>query len=358
MSLASGSGLADAWVFTLYFDTRNILWIGTNGRGLFRLEKGRLTQYTTAQGLPDDTINNILEDASANLWIGSNKGVFRIGRGDLDAVAAGTRKLVEPIVFRQADGMKSSETNSGTQPSGWRARDGRLWFPTIRGVTVVDPTRLILRDDQRAASVEQMRADDVAVDLAGPVRLAPGTRRLEIRYTAPNLSDPERTRFRYRLDGYDTQWIAGGTQRVAQYTNLSPGHYNFRVGAKMETGGWNSQEATLGFDLSPQFYQTGWFRLLCGMVGISLLWGTYRLRVSWLHARHAVLEERQRIASEIHDSLAQGLSGIVFQTEAALLSMTRAPNKTATHVISARDLAKSSLDDARYSVWSLSPPVS
>jgi len=187
--------------------------------------------------------------------------------------------------------------------------------------------------------------------------LVPGTRRLEIRYTAPNLSDPERTRFRYRLDGYDTQWIAGGAQRVAQYTNLSPGHYTFRVGARVETGGWNSQEATLGFDLSPQFYQTGWFRLLCGIVGISLLWGAYRLRVSWLHARAAVLEERQRIASEIHDSLAQGLSGIVFQTEAALISMTRAPNMTSTHVISARDLAKSSLDDARYSVWNLSPPV-
>ncbi|HTA64494.1 MAG TPA: sensor histidine kinase, partial [Xanthomonadaceae bacterium] len=106
-----------------------------------------------------------------------------------------------------------------------------------------------------------------------------------------------------------------------------------------------------------QFYQTWWFRLVCGFVGIVFVWIAYRLRVNWLHARAAVLEERQRIASEIHDSLAQGLSGIIFQTEAALISMTRAPNKTATHVISARDLAKSSLDDARYSVWNLSPPI-
>jgi ligand-binding sensor domain-containing protein/signal transduction histidine kinase len=352
-----GSGLAHAAVYTLYVDTRGVVWVGTLGRGLFRFENDHFTRYTTHQGLPDDSINNILEDAQANLWIGSNKGIFRITRSDLDAVAAGTSRTVEPIVFGKADGMKSSETNSGTQPAGWRARDGKLWFPTIRGVTMVDPARLSLSDKQGPARVEQMRADDVAINLAVPVRLTPGTRRLEIRYTAPNLSAPERIRFRYRLDGYDTQWIAGGSQRVAQYTNLSPGHYTFRVAARAETGSWSAQEATLGFDLNPQFYQTGWFRLLCVVVGILLMWIAYRLRVGWLHARAAVLEERQRIASEIHDSLAQGLSGIVFQAEAALMSMSRAPNMTAKHVKSALDLAKSSLDDARYSVWNLSPPI-
>jgi ligand-binding sensor domain-containing protein/signal transduction histidine kinase len=356
-SYAASNGPANAWIVTLYFDSRNILWIGTLERGLFRFENGRFTQYTTRQGLPDDTIGNILEDSESNLWIGSNKGISRLSRHDLDAVAAGTGQAMQPIVLGKADGMKTIDLNTGTQPNGWRAHDGRLWFPTTKGVVVVDPAHLSFNDRPPSPRIEGMIADEAHINLASSVRLPPGTRRLEIRYTAPNLSSPERTQFRTRLEGFDEQWVAGGTPRVADYTNLSPGHYTFHVSARVEAGNWNAQEATLGFDLRPQFYQTWWFRVLCALAGISVLWTMYRLRVNWLHARAAVLEERQRIASEIHDSLAQGLSGIVFQTEAALMSMTRAPNMTSTHLISARDLAKSSLDDARYSVWNLSPPV-
>jgi len=356
-SLPTTANLVGSLVISLYSDSGNTLWIGTAGRGLFRLENRRFTQYTTHQGLPDDTVNSIVEDSARNLWIGSDHDVVRLARQDLDAVAAGSSRTLTPLVFGNADGMKSAETNGATHPSVWRARDGRLWFPTTRGVVVVDPMRLLLNDRPPPARIEDMLVDDLQASLNGPVRLKPGTRRIEIRYTAPALSSPERTRFRYRLDGFDEQWMADGVQRMAQYTNLSPGHYRFRVDAGTTTGGWSAQEAVIDFDLRPYFYQTAWFRFLCAFAGLALLWGAYRLRVAWLHARAAVLEERQRIASDIHDSLAQGLSGIVFQTEAAILSMKRAPGMTLTHVVAARDLAESSLDDARYSVWSLSPPV-
>jgi len=189
------------------------------------------------------------------------------------------------------------------------------------------------------------------------VQLQPKTRRLEIRYTAPNLSSAERMQFRYRLDGFDEQWVAGSTQRIAQYTNLSPGYYMFHVNAGSRLGGWSAQEATIGFELLPYFYQTAWFRLICVAAVASLLWGAYRLRVGFLHARAAVLEERQRIARDIHDSLAQGLSAIIFHTQAALYSLTKASEMTSTHMTSVLDLAVSSLDDARYSVWDLSPAV-
>jgi len=351
------TGLHNAWILSLYVDNKNILWIGTFGQGLFRLEDGRFTQYSIQQGLQNDTVYGIVEDASDNLWIGSDKGVSRITREDLDAVATGFRQVITPVAFGKADGMKSISLSGGTQPSAWRAHDGRLWFPTERGVIVVDPEKLTLDNRAPQSRVEQMTADEVHIDLESPVRLQPGTRRLEIRYTAPNLSTPERTEFRYRLDGYDEQWIPGKTQRIALYTNLSPGHYTFHVVARVANGSWSTHEGTLVFDLSPQFYQSIWFRFLCVFAFIALLWGAYRLRVGFLHARAAVLEERQRIAREIHDSLAQSLSGILFQTEAALISMTRAPEMTTTHMKSARDLAKTSLDDARYSVWNLSPPV-
>ena len=351
------SGPANATVVSLLFDSKKILWIGTLDRGLFRFENGRFTQYTVRQGLPDDTIGNVLEDSDANLWIGSNSGITRLNRQDLDAVAAGTGRAVRSIVFGKADGMKTADLNTGTQPNGWRARDGRLWFPTTRGVVVVDPAHLSFNRLPPSPRIEELVADDVPIDLALPIRLQPETRRLEIRYTAPNLSSPERMRFRYRLEGFDQQWIAGGVSRVADYTNLSPGHYIFHVSASVASGHWNGLETTFAFDLLPSYYQTWWFRTLCALAAILAAGAAYRLRVNWLHAKAAVLEERQRIAREIHDSLAQGLAGIVFQTEAALMSMTRAPEMTPSHVASARDLAVSSLDDARYSVANLSPPV-
>lgn len=347
--------LAGAVVISLYLDTRHTLWIGTFGRGLFRLENSRLTQYTTHQGLLDDTVNSIVEDGDRNLWVGTDHVIARLPRHGLDAVAAGSSQTMDATVFGKADGMKSAETTGGSHPSAWRARDGRLWFPTNRGVVVVDPAHLSIDNRSPPARIEEMFADEVSIDHARTVSLAAGTRRLEIHYTAPNLSSPERTQFRYRLDGFDDRWVLGGTERVASYTNLSPGHYTFRVNARVETGNWSAQEATLGFDMDPQFWQTWWFRLLCGLAALSVVWAIYRLRVGWLHARAAVMEERQRIGSEIHDSLAQGLSGIIFQTEAALLTM---PSSVAsTRVTSARDLAKTSLDDARYSVWNLNPPV-
>lgn len=350
-------GLSDATALSLFVDNEDAVWIGSAGRGLFRFKDKRFTRYTTRQGLPDDTINNIVEDTATNLWIGSNKGIFRLDRADLEAVAAGTHSALQPVLFGTADGMKSSETNSSSQPAGWRARDGRLWFPTIRGLTVVDPARVFLSDKPPLARVEQLIADESDKDLDSPLRLAPGTRRLEIRYTAPNLSSPERTRFRYRLDGFDEQWVMGTTQRAAQYTNLPPGHYAFHVIASADNGRWATDTDKLGFDVLPQFYQTWWFHVMEGLAIVLVLFAIYRVRINWLQSRTAVLEERQRIAGDIHDSLAQGLSGIVFQTEAALISMQRAPNMTSTHLESARDLAKSSLDQARYSVLNLGPPV-
>ena len=356
-SYAAKNGPGNATIVTLLFDSKKILWIGTLDRGLFRFENGRFTHYTTRQGLPDDTIGNILEDSAANLWIGSNKGISRLNRQELDAIAADTGNIVHPLVFGKADGMRNGDLNTGTQPNGWRARDGKLWFPSTRGVVVVDPAHLSLNHRLPPARIEELVADDKPINLVSPIQLRPETRRLEIRYTVPNLSSPERMLFRYRLEGFDRDWVADSVSRVAAYTNLPPGHYIFHVGASIQKGNWSGQEAALAFDLLPSFYQTWWFRAFCTLAIIFAVWAVYRLRLNWLHALTAVLEERQRIAREIHDSLAQSLAGIIFQTEAALMSMKRAPDMTSAHVTSARELAIGSLDDARYSVANLTPPA-
>ena len=354
-SFTAKNGFANGDAQALFADTQGVLWIGTSGQGLFRFEQGRFTRYSTQQGLPDDTINSILQDAQQNMWLGTNKGVVQVSRHELDDVAVGAHKNLRIRVFDRSDGMKSSETTVGRQPSAWRGRDGRLWFTTVRGVVAVDPAHLASDDLVPPTYIEAIYADEHDVNLADPLSLAAGTRRFDIHYTAPNLSLPEHTRFRYRLSGLDDAWVNAGIERVAHYTNVPPGQHRFQVEASNSAGMWSADGATLDFRLTPMFYETWWFRLACGGIAAILLWLLYYFRFAWLRMRSAVAEERQRLASEIHDSLAQGFSGISLQIEAALGRLERAPGLAAGHLRLARDLSRTSLNEARRSVWNLRP---
>lgn len=339
-------------VLALHEDTRGSLWIGTEGHGLYRWRHGRLTAYDTVSGFPDDTIYCILEDARGRLWFNSYRGVFSIERAQLDAVAVGGRGHVSADLYGIANGLRSSEGNGGTQPAGWRGRDGRMWFPTMGGVSVVDPARLARRDSALTVQIESMVVDDVAVELAAPIRLPAGSRRLEIRYTAPTLSSAERTGFRVALDGFDATWDHVAQQRVAYFTNLGPGDYRFRVAAGSAASG-SDQVTALEFSIAPRFHQAWWFRFLLALTAAAVLWGAYYLRLTWFKARHAVLRERQRIAGEIHDDLAQSLSGIFYQTQAALRRLVGDPDAAARHMQVASDLAAQGAEAARRSVWDL-----
>ncbi|MGH8051422.1 MAG: two-component regulator propeller domain-containing protein [Arenimonas sp.] len=352
-NLIADTGIIQA----LYADKNGVLWLGTVGRGLFRYKNNRFMQYTTMHGLPDDMVYSILEDAHEHLWISSNKGVFRVDKKQLDAIATHELDTLDVTEFGRNDGLKSVEGNGGPQPSAWRARDGKLWFTTVRGVTVVDPEKISRDEHPPKVQIEAMTADEVAIPLVRPVVLPAGTNRFEIRFTAPSLSAPEHTRFRYRMEGFDKNWVDARAKRSAEYTNLAPGTYHFRVSASSETGVWDEQGTSFEFQLEPFFYQTWWFRLILTIAGATLLWCAYRLRVRWLYALAAVLQERQRIASDLHDSLAQGLSGVMMQIDAASLRLQRSPDDAKHHLHSARELAKSSLDEARQSVWNLRSPL-
>jgi ligand-binding sensor domain-containing protein len=283
-------GLAGNQVRALYEDATGTLWIGTL-TGLSRLREGRFTTYWRKEGLAD-AVFAILEDSQGQLWLSGNRGVVQVRRSELEAVAAGQASRVRSRLFGMADGLKSSECNGGVQPAAWKARDGRLWFATMRGAAVVDPARLRAIAPPPAPVLETGSANGRPVDLNASVRVPPGDGRLELSYTSARLSQPENVSFFYRLDGFDRDWIEAGPRRVAYYTNVPPGRYRFRVKACGQDGTCSADASSRELELAPHFFQTRSFTLLC-LAGAGLvLWSGHHLRVRRLQGHERELQRR------------------------------------------------------------------
>jgi signal transduction histidine kinase len=313
----TGHGLSNDHVRDIYEDADGTLWIGTYGGGLNRFKNGAFTPITTRNGLFDNIVSRILEDARGNFWMSCNRGIYRVSRQELNDAADGKIRAVTSISYGVGDGMATSECNGGAQPAGWKTRDGKLWFPTIKGVVVVDPT--MVNQLPPPVHIEQMLADKISVDLSQPIEIAPGQKDLEIHYTALCFTAPEKVRFKYQLEGYDETWVDAGARRTAYFTHLPPGAYRFRVIAVNNDGVWNMDGASLQFEQLPPFWQTWWFWSLA-IAGVgSLAALAYHQRVSQLKQAKTAQEEfsrrlielqeddRKRIASELHDSLSQSL---------------------------------------------------
>ena len=349
-------GLGSNIVIAAHEASDGALWFGTVGGGLARLRDGRFTAVTAAAGLGDDTVTSILEDGAGNLWMGSTRGVLRAGLKELNAYADGLSRTVSCVVYGKADGLPSTDCSGGTQPAGWRARDGRLWFPTAKGIAFVDPSALGRNDLPPPVRIESLVVDREQRPLAEPpVELQPGSRAVEFHFTALSFVDPSKVRFRYRLEGFDRDWVEAGARREAFYTNLPPGSYRFRVVASNDDGVWNLEGAALQFTLRPYFYQTLWFYLLCALLAAGLMWGVHLVRVRQLRREFtAVLQERNRIARELHDTLAQGFTSVSMQLEAVNARMGDGGAAAAReHLNQARLLVRSSLAEARRSVRDL-----
>jgi hypothetical protein len=245
--------------------------------------------FTARDGLFDDLTWRILDDTLGNLWMSSNRGIWRVSRQQLDEVAAGKRRAVDSMVYGEADGMRDRECNGVADPAGWRTRDGRLWFPTGKGLVVIDPAHLHDRKPPRAL-VETVRVNGRLQPGTGRLVLPAGSSRLELAYTAPALRGPERLRFRYRLDGFEPDWNQAGTQRLAQYTNLPPGDYRFIVQAGLDDQ-WG-QEASFALTRPPLFYETGWFYALAVLSLALAIVAVPLLRVRQLRRRARELDDR------------------------------------------------------------------
>jgi len=275
-------------ITSIFDDGRGHLWLGGRTPGILRIgiADGQVTRYTKREGLFDGYASRILAGDDGNLWISAENGIYSVSLQELNNVAEGRAKSVSAARYRLADGMKTTEpSDASSQPGGCRTSDGKLWFTTKKGVVVIDPLHMIHNDLIPPVIVESVSADGAAQPLGGDLQLAPGKKNIEIHYTALSLRIPERVRFKYRLEGYENEWVDAGARRVAYYTNLPPGEYNFRVIAANDDGVWNLHGASVRFVLQPRFYQTNWFYFTCVLIVLFIVFAGNRLTTRLVRAR-------------------------------------------------------------------------
>jgi ligand-binding sensor domain-containing protein/signal transduction histidine kinase len=347
-------GLSNNTITALYQDSEGNLWIGTHGGSLNARENGRFISFPPARSHLPPNIYGILEDADQNLWLATNKGVYRVSKGALHDLAAGAVAEIHPDAYGTSDGMRISECSSGGHPAAWKANDGTLWFATLRGISMVDPVNMPVNRVPPLVAIEQVIIDDSPLSARSGIKISPGHTRFAFQYAGLSFAAPQKVRFRYKLDGVDHDWVDAGTRRTAYYTNIPPGEHTFRVMACNNDGVWSKQTAAFTFRLRPRFYQTWWFYLLLLLALALLVYAVYRWRVRNVESRfHAVLAERNRIAREIHDTLAQGFIAVSVQLEVVARLLNTSVDAAKEHLEQARTLTRECIQEARSSIWNL-----
>jgi len=350
--LNTTNGLTENRVYAVHEDADGVLWVGTHA-GLNRIEFGpnqgngvspgcNLSSFNRRTGLIDDLVNSIVEDDSGHLWIGCDRGIYRVARAHLNAVAAGRAAQVQCVAYDESDGLPTGESKGQrSQPAACKTPDGRLWFATAKGTVVFDPARLIENElaprvhiesvssgDERRIKLTSLPSPRVVLPVV-PLQIGPLTpllvshssppkrghaARLDIHFAAPTFRAPEKVRFRYRLDGWDRDWVDAGVERAARYVNLPPGSYRFQVYAASHFGLWNEPPAEVSFTVVVPFHEKRWFWPACAIaataLAITIVFWRYRelQRIHDLERQNALAHERARIARDIHDDLGTGLT--------------------------------------------------
>lgn len=306
-------------VVSLYEDSSGVVWVGTNGRGLFRMEGDKLTHYTTEQGLTFNSASQILEDDAGFLWIGTQTGLFRIAKRDLNEVAAGRLKRVTSTHFGKADGLLTADFERLGQPGSFKTKEGKLWFSFLGGFAVVNPKTITSHSVPPPVSIEECIIERKSIGCSDRIVMEPGQTNLEVQYTGLSFVKPDQFQFKYKMDGLDGDWTEAGTRRSAYYSHIPPGEYNFQVIAANSDGIWNANAKSLRVIVQPPFYATWWFRTMAVLCAAGLITLAWRYRVTQMERSHAAQQaftrqlissqerERKRIAAELHDSLGQRL---------------------------------------------------
>ena len=294
-SYTTRDGLSADLVRSFHEDAEGALWIGTYGGGLNRMKDGRITAYTSREGLFNDVIYGILEDDGGRLWMSCNKGLFSVEKRELEDFAAGRRRDIVSLAYGRDDGMVSAEFYGGF-PAAWKAPNGRLWFPTVRGMVAIDPAAAARPRPASPAILEEQLVDGELVPPGAAVDVGPSARRLEFHFTALAFAAPERLEFAYRLEDFDPDWVPAGAQRVAHYTNVPPGSYQFRVRVRNRGGDWNEAAAPVPVRVHPHWYRTPAFFILAAMTMVLAVLIAHRVRVRQLVAREQELGRRVKEA--------------------------------------------------------------
>ncbi|MBW8369318.1 MAG: diguanylate cyclase [Arenimonas sp.] len=288
-------GLPGSSVFAFHPSDNGDLWLGTSV-GLVRVRDGVATRYLQRAGFHGDAVFAILDDGLGHFWVSSNRGIARLAKTDLAALDQDENAVMQPAWYGVSDGMLNAQANGASQTPARRSRDGRLWFGTANGVVVVDPANVRMNLQAPSVQVERLLVDGADVDPGNAGRLGPGVERIELQFAAMSYVAPSAVRYRFRMEGYDSDWSVATAGRSASYTNLPPGDYVFRVAASNNDGVWNESGASLAFTLVPRWHQTTWFRLiaalaLLGIIGAGV-W--FRLRGARRRERELTREVAQR----------------------------------------------------------------
>ena len=318
-SQADGIGIG---IVRVIRGTGRDLWFGGDS-GLALFEDGRFWTIQTAAGRPFNTVSGIVETRDGGLWLNELNGVVHIFPEDVSRLKKEPGRGVRHQIYDSLDGLPGAPQMAYRSSTAIEASDGRLWFATDNGLAWIDPSRVTRNTVPPPVAILSLATDRARYGPAPAVSLPRETSSLRIEYAALSLSAPQRVRFRYRLEGLDDDWQDAGATREAVYRNLGPNRYRFRVTACNGDGVWNQDGAALDFIIPPAWYQTTWFRLSCVATGLPLLWIIYRLRMAQIAASlnvrfHERLEERTRIARELHDTILQTVQGSKMVADTAL----------------------------------------
>jgi len=319
-SYTVADGLGTGSVMDLQHGSDGAVWASTEG-GLSRVKDGRVMTVSSRNGLPCDAVQWAMEDNDRSFWLYMPCGLVRIARTQLEAWMSDSKRSVQTRFFDAADGVWSRGLVRYSRNVA-KSPDGKIWFSPPDGVSVIDPQHLPSNKLPPPVYIEHITADGRKFDASRGLRLPARVRDLEINYTALSLAAPEKNRFRYKLEGYDRDWQDAGNRRQAFYSNLSPQNYKFRVMASNDSGVWNQTGDSLEFSIAPAYYQTTWFRTSCVAVFFALLWALYQYRLRQMAREfNAELEgrvdERMRIARELHDTLLQSFHGVLMRFQGA-----------------------------------------
>ena len=361
-SYRTADGLGEGFVGRFRFDPDGTVWAATEG-GLSRLKNGRVATLTSKNGLPCDAVHWVIQDNERSFWLSMPCGLVRIARFEIDAWAVtvdkdkDTKRTIQATIFDSSDGVQLLAFVPTYSPVS-RSTDGKLWFVTGSGVSVVDPHHLPFNKLPPPVHIEQITADrktydpifDSIAEATGKLKLPALIRDMEIDYTAPSFVAPEKMRFRYKLEGLDRDWQDVGARRQAFYTNLPPRNFRFRVMACNDSGVWNEAGAFLDFSVAPAYYQTWWFRLSCVVAFLTLLWAVYQLQLRQVTAQvrqrlEGRFEERERIARELHDTLLQSFQGLLLYLQAGVNLLPDLPA-----VARAREKLEGAIDQAEQAI--------